>query len=456
MKTPRSSPWLLKERRALALLLVLCLCLSGCRASAAKNSPGDSIQLMTDIQGHWAEKPIRYCLENGYMTGTSSTTFEPESIVTRAQVIQTLYNMAGSPSIAGMDCPFVDISEHWGRRAIVWAYNVNMAKSAGQLTDLGGLLFAPDQPMTREEMAVAYKSYREYSLEEPADLAGSYLERFTDRGLTSPQALPSVNWAVQTGVLSGTGPDTLSPQGTCTRAQLAQSIQNYYEPARSDGTLVGPVKPEPMDLFHKGPRNSPLVDYIHLSPNHSGRRSHPIDTITIHCMAGDLSVEQCGETFADPRRQASSNYAIGSDGRIALYVDEGCRSWCSSSAANDHRAVTIEVANIAGAPDWPVSSLAYASLIDLVTDICQRNGIKRLLWQGNKSLVGQTDKQNMTVHRWFADKSCPGNYLYNRHGDIAEQVNKRLAAAEAIDSMQAAEEALHAGQTISSGIQAGE
>ena len=176
--------------------------------------------------------------------------------------------------------------------------------------------------------------------------------------------------------------------------------------------------------------NSPLVSYTKLSPNHSGRRNHVIDTVSIHCMAGNASVETCGALFADPSRKASSNYGIGSDGRIALYVDEANRSWCTSSASNDHRAITIEVANNGGAPDWPVSDKAYAALLDLLTDICRRNRIKKLLWRGDKSLIGQVDKQNMTVHRWFAAKACPGDYLYNRHGEIAAEVNRRLEGEE--------------------------
>lgn len=172
--------------------------------------------------------------------------------------------------------------------------------------------------------------------------------------------------------------------------------------------------------------NSPLVTYTKLSPNHSGRRNHVIDTVSVHCMAGNASVETCGALFADPSRKASGNYGIGSDGRIALYVEEANRSWCTSNAANDHRAITIEVANNGGAPDWPVSDKAYAALLDLLTDICRRNGLKKLLWKGDKSLIGQVDKQNMTVHRWFAAKACPGDYLYNRHGEIAAEVNRRL------------------------------
>lgn len=177
--------------------------------------------------------------------------------------------------------------------------------------------------------------------------------------------------------------------------------------------------------------NSKLVSHTKPSPNHSGRRNHVIDTVSIHCMAGNASVETCGDLFANPARKASSNYGIGSDGRIALYVDEANRSWCTSSASNDHRAITIEVANNGGAPDWPVSPQAYEALIRLLVDICQRNpGIGRLRWQGDKSLIGKVNRQNMTVHRWFAAKACPGDYLYNRHGQIATEVNRRLDAAE--------------------------
>ena len=172
--------------------------------------------------------------------------------------------------------------------------------------------------------------------------------------------------------------------------------------------------------------NSPLVDYVKLSPNHSGKRNHAIDTITIHCVAGNASVEALGSVFASAARKASSNYGIGTDGRIALYVDEENRSWCTSNASNDHRAITIEVANDGGAPDWHVSNAAMVSLINLLVDICRRNNIKQLRWKGDKSLIGQVSQQNMTVHRWFANKSCPGDYLYNLHGQIASEVNQKL------------------------------
>lgn len=172
--------------------------------------------------------------------------------------------------------------------------------------------------------------------------------------------------------------------------------------------------------------NSSLVNYTKLSPNHSGARNHKIDTVSIHCMAGDLSVEACGRLFASPSTQASSNYGIGSDGRIALYVYEKNRSWCTSSAANDNRAVTIEVANTVGYEPYPISEAAYNSLIKLLADICKRNGIPELRWKADPDLIGNTAQQNMTVHRWFANKSCPGTWLYERHGQIAADVNKLL------------------------------
>lgn len=173
--------------------------------------------------------------------------------------------------------------------------------------------------------------------------------------------------------------------------------------------------------------DSSLVTYTNWSPNYTGYRSHDIDTISIHCMAGNATIETCGALFAKPSRKASSQYGIGSDGRIGQYVPEKYRSWCTGNKANDMRAITIEVANNGGAPDWPVSDKAMEALINLLVDICKRHPkIGRLRWQGDKSLIGQVSRQNMTVHRWFQNKACPGNYLYNRHAQIAAEVNRRL------------------------------
>lgn len=171
--------------------------------------------------------------------------------------------------------------------------------------------------------------------------------------------------------------------------------------------------------------NSSLVSYTRISPNRTSPRNHKIDTITIHCVVGQLSVESIGDIFAPSSRLASSNYGIGADGRIGMYVEEKDRSWCSSSASNDNRAITIEVASDISHPN-AVNDKAYKSLINLLVDICKRNNIEKLLWEGDKSLIGQVSKQNMTVHRWFTTKSCPGDYLYYKHGEIAMEVNKRL------------------------------
>lgn len=171
--------------------------------------------------------------------------------------------------------------------------------------------------------------------------------------------------------------------------------------------------------------NSNLLDYTCISPNSTNPRNHVIDTVTIHCVVGQVTVERLGEIFASNSRNASSNYGVGYDGRIGMYCEEKNRSWCSSSKTNDNRAITIEVASDTVTPYY-VTDAVMSSLIKLLADICKRNNIKELLWQGNKSLIGQVDKQNMTVHRWFANKSCPGDYLYNKHNYIATEVNKLL------------------------------
>lgn len=172
--------------------------------------------------------------------------------------------------------------------------------------------------------------------------------------------------------------------------------------------------------------NSPLVSYTKISPNKSSPRNHKIDTVTIHCVVGQCSVETLGNVFAPTSRQASSNYGVGVDGRIGMYVEEKDRSWCSSNAANDNRAITIEVASDTKEP-YAVNAKAYAALIDLLVDICKRNGIKELVWSTNKAdRVNHKNGCNMTVHRDYANKSCPGTYLYERHAQIASEVNKRL------------------------------
>lgn len=191
--------------------------------------------------------------------------------------------------------------------------------------------------------------------------------------------------------------------------------------------------------------NSPLVAFTLLSPNHSGQRTKRIDRISPHCVVGQCSAEGLGDWFHRPSTQASSNYGIDKDGRVGLYVEEKNRSWCTSSNENDQRAVAIECASGKVEP-YAMNEVVYDRLIDLCVDICQRNGKKKLLWFGDKdkslSYQPKEDEMLITVHRWFANKSCPGNWLYARLGDLAAKVTNRLGGGvtEAIPSgMQARE-----------------
>lgn len=175
--------------------------------------------------------------------------------------------------------------------------------------------------------------------------------------------------------------------------------------------------------------NSKLVTYTKLSPNKTSPRNHKIDTITIHCVVGQFTAKEILTmrhfTTYDPKTGSSCNYAIGRDGSVGLCVEEKDRSWCSSSPSNDHRAITIECASDSRAP-YAINDVVYKKLIELLVDICKRNDIKELKWKADKSLIGNVSLQNMTVHRWFANKACPGEYIYSRLGKIAEEVNKKV------------------------------
>lgn len=177
--------------------------------------------------------------------------------------------------------------------------------------------------------------------------------------------------------------------------------------------------------------NSKLVVYKKLSPNHSGRRTHSIDRISPHCVVGQCTAEGLGSWFAKSSTQASSNYGIDKDGRVGLYVEEKNRSWCTSSNANDQRAVTIECASDTKEP-YTMNSKVYKTLVKLCVDICKRNGKKKLIWFGDKTktlnYTPRSDEMVITVHRWFANKSCPGNWLYSRLGKLATEVTKQLGA----------------------------
>lgn len=183
-----------------------------------------------------------------------------------------------------------------------------------------------------------------------------------------------------------------------------------------------------------GYTNSPLVSYTKLSPNHSGQRTHAIDRITPHCVVGQCSVERLGNIFAPTSKQASCNYGIGVDGRVGMYCEEKNRSWCSSSRANDQRAITIECASDTTAP-YAFKDVVYNKLIELCVDICKRNGKTKLLWLGDKDKTlaynPAANEMVLTVHRWFANKSCPGDWMYQRMGDLAAKVTAKLGGTTA-------------------------
>lgn len=183
--------------------------------------------------------------------------------------------------------------------------------------------------------------------------------------------------------------------------------------------------------------NSPLATVTMISPNRTKNRNHAIDTITIHCFVGQVTAKRGCEVFQPTSKQASCNYVVGYDGSIGLCVEEKDRSWCSggnkkvngiSGSSNDYQAITIEVASDNKHP-YAITEKAMAALIELCADICRRNGIPQLLWKGDPNLVGQPSKQNMTVHRWFAAKACPGDYIYERLPEIAAKVNAKLGVS---------------------------
>ncbi|SFR92219.1 phage tail tip lysozyme [[Clostridium] aminophilum] len=175
--------------------------------------------------------------------------------------------------------------------------------------------------------------------------------------------------------------------------------------------------------------NSTLTEYTRLSPHHSGLRTHGIDRITPHCVVGQCTAESLGEWFSKSSTKASSNYGIDRNGRVGLYVEEKNRSWCSSSAANDQRAVTIECASDGKEP-YAFRDVVYEKLATLCVDICRRNGKRKLLWIGDRertlSYEPNPEEMVLTVHRWFAKKSCPGEWMYSRMGELAEKVTREL------------------------------
>lgn len=237
--------------------------------------------------------------------------------------------------------------------------------------------------------------------------------------------------------------------GVAKITSIAKNASHPYHLVRESGggsNVYGWVDANTISGLHKtdttkeetnmGYTNSPLVSYTKLSPNHSGQRTHSIDRITPHCVVGQCSVETLGEVFYPQSRQASCQYGIGVDGRVGMYVEEKNRSWCSSSNANDQRAITIECASDTTHP-YAFKDVVYQKLIALCVDICKRNGKKKLLWLGGKGSTAadkaacenyspKSDEMILTAHRFYANKSCPGDWMYSRLGDLATKVTAQL------------------------------
>lgn len=289
---------------------------------------------------------------------------------------------------------------YWNRKKALLAYAKKAGKSIGDLEMQLGFLM--------QELASGYKAV-----------------------LATLKAAASVQAASDAVLLQFERPADQSEAAKVKRAGYGQKYFDKYAQKGSVNTM--------------GFSNSPLATVTMISPNRTPNRNHSIDTITIHCFVGQVTAKRGCEVFQPSSKGASCNYVVGYDGSIGLCVEEKDRSWCTggydkngnpirvngiSGKSNDYQAVTIEVACESKHP-YAITEKAMAALIELCADICRRNGIKQLLWFGNKDLVGQPSKQNMTVHRWFANKACPGDYIYQRLGDIAAKVNAKLGAAGA-------------------------
>ena len=287
---------------------------------------------------------------------------------------------------------------YWSRKAALLAYAKATGKSIGDLEMQLGFLM--------QELSNGYKAV-----------------------LSVLNTTTSVQAASDAVLLQFERPADQSAAVKTRRAGFGQKYFDKYAKKGSDSSMAF--------------SNSPLATVRMISPNRTPNRNHAIDTITIHCFVGQVTAKRGCEVFLPESKGASCNYVVGYDGSIGLCVEEKDRSWCSggydknkqpirvndiSGKSNDYQAVTIEVASDNTHP-YTITDKAMTALIELVADICRRNGIKKLLWKGDKNLVGKVDQQNLTVHRWFANKSCPGDYIYERLSDIAAKVNAKLGAS---------------------------
>ena len=224
----------------------------------------------------------------------------------------------------------------------------------------------------------------------------------------------------------------LKEKGYATSLEYIQTILNcineynllQYDDARGD--VVAIDKNKPLKNKNSNLAYSPLVSYYREARHFGGERTHSIDTITIHCYVGQVTAKQGVDYFATTNVEASANYVVGHDGSVGCSVPENCRSFCSSNRDNDNRAITIEVASDKTKP-YKVTNEALMKTIELVTDVCRRNKIYSLRWSDKKDeRVNHMWGCNMTVHRDFKAKDCPGEYLMSQMKFIQDAVNLAL------------------------------
>ena len=277
-----------------------------------------------------------------------------------------------------------------------------------------------------------YDDFREYRDVEQSFMDYLCFMRWGGYSVGNPKYYPHIKDLHDYRSLAKTVHNLGYATGTTYSDALIKKVEDYNLTRFDDLSNVEPSAYWPSAAKEVKEVNSPLVSYTKLSPCNSGQRTMPIDRITPHCVVGQLSVETIGSCFDHSSVQASCNYGIGSDGRVMLCVPENVRSWCSSSSANDQRAVTIECACDKTAP-YAFKDVVYQKLIELCTDICRRNGKKKLLWFGQKeytlSYKPAADEMVLTVHRWFANKACPGDWMFARMGDLASKVTAALGGS---------------------------
>ena len=201
-----------------------------CSATKTETIPAtgsvDVTQMFTDVEKNWAYPGIQYCVTHGIMGGMGDGTFAPTGTTTRAQIVQILYNLEGTPAVSGTT-PFTDLTANWYKPAILWAYQNNVVAGTSPTT------FAPDQPVTREQIAVILTQYMFHVLKMERTWTPADLSKFPDGANVSSWAKEAMQDAVALGLINGTkasdGVVYLDPQGSAARQQVATILMNFCQ-----------------------------------------------------------------------------------------------------------------------------------------------------------------------------------------------------------------------------------